>query len=180
MAPPTLAHAIVFCLVACTECWLAGRWLLVRSEPWASPGNLLALCGCAGVCCAVYDCLRVQVSPAHDSWWLRAVRVRTALAVFAHLYLPFVLIILAVFTLGGRCCCRAPERRFWRIAYCTLRGLAWWTWLLLALHAHRGWLVAVVACFYLLRVHERSRLLRVCTLKLLLLWGLSQWDVPPS
>lgn len=178
--PPALAHAAVFCLVACAECWLAGRWLVVRAEPWASPGNLLALSGCVGICCAVYDCLRVQVSPAYNSLWLRAVRVRTVLAVFAHLYLSFILLILAVCTLAGRCCCPAPERPFWSLAYRTLRALAWWTWLLLALHAHQGWLVVSTSVLYLLRVQERSRLQRACALKLLLLWGLSRWDVATS
>lgn len=179
MPAPALAHAVVFCIVACTECWLAGKWLVVRAEPWASPGNLLALSSVGGVCCAVYDCLRVQVYPTQDSCWLRAVRVRTVLAVFAHLYLPFVLFITAVCTLGGRCCCPTPERRLPGLVYRTLRALAWWTWLLLALQARRALLPAVVLCLYLLRVQEHSRLQRICALKLLLLWGLSRWDVQP-
>lgn len=180
MPPPSLAHAAVFGLVACTECWLAGRWLVVRAEPWASPGNLLALCGCAGIFCAVYDCLRVQVSPAHSSLWLRSVRLRTVLAVFAHLYLPFVVLILAACALAGCCCCPAQERRLGSFMYRCLRALAWWTWLLLALHAHQAWLVVGTTCLYVLRVQEHSSLQRVCALKLLLLCGLSRWDVPPS
>jgi len=176
----TLAPARIFCLVACAECWLAGRWLVVRTEPWASPGNLLALSGCAGVCCAVYDCLRVQVRPGHQSSWLRTVRVRTVLAVFAHLYLPFILLVTAVSTLVAFCCCATPRHRVGSLLYQILRALAWWTWLLLALHAHCVFQSAVVVCLFFLRVHESCRLLRACVLKLLLLWGLSRWDVPSS
>lgn len=62
--------------------------------------------------------------------------------------------------------------------YHTLRALAWWTWLLLALQAHQAWLVVGTTCLYLLRVQERSSLQRLCALKLILLWGLSRWDVP--
>ena len=178
MAANPLAPAAVFVFVACAECWLAGRWLVVRSEPWASPGNLLAVTGCAGVCCAVYDCLRVQVCPEHRSSWLQSVRVRTVIAVFAHLYLPFVVLILAGSVLGSRCCWRAPAHGLCSLSYHTLKALAWWTWLLLVVHGSRGWLSVVVACLYFLRVHEGSRLLRVCALKLFLLWGLSHWDVP--
>tara|TARA_B110000008_G_scaffold229271_2_gene231732 strand:- start:235 stop:765 length:531 start_codon:yes stop_codon:yes gene_type:complete len=172
--------AFLFCFVACAECWLAGSWFVVRAEPWVSPGNLLALSAGAGLCCAVYDCLRVQVRPAHHSTWLRAVRVRTVLAVFAHLYLPFLVLVLAGSVLGGRCCCRTPGHGLCSLAYHTLRTLAWWTWLLLALHTHRAWLPAAIACLYFLRVQPRSRLLRVVVLKLCLLWGLSHWDVPPA
>lgn len=173
-----LAPAGVFFFVACAECWLGGRWLVVRSEPWASPGNLLAVTGCVGVCCAVYDCLRVQVCPAHQSSWLRIVRLRTVLAVFTHLYLPFVVLILAGSVLGWCCCCRARADGLCSLSYHTLKALAWWTWLLLVVHDSRGWLSVVVACLYFLRVQEESRLLRVCALKLFLLWGLSHWHVP--
>lgn len=151
---------------------------MVRSEPWASPGNLLAVTGCVGVCCAVYDCLRVQVCPAHQSSWLRIVRLRTILAVFTHLYLPFVVLILAGSVLGWCCCCRARADGLCSLSYHTLKALAWWTWLLLVVHDSRGWLSVVVACLYFLRVQEESRLLRVCALKLFLLWGLSHWHVP--
>ena len=181
MAQQLRSTALIFGLVACAECLLAPRWLVVRTESWLSPGNLLALSACLGIVLAVYDCVKVQMKESgvycwHRSTWLQAVRARVCIAVFAHMYVPVVLLILFLALSCHLCICRPRTTGFAAVACQTLHALAWWTWLVLVLNAKGAGVVFATLCVHALRAHADSGLLRECLLKLVLLWGLSHWD----